>query len=205
MFGIAFFGIRVKPNQSCGHCWVFHICWHIGCSTFVASSFRIWNSSAEISSPLLALLIVMLLKAHLTSCSRISGSRWVITPLWLSGSLRFLFYSSSVYSCYLFLISSASGRFSTFLSFIESLLAWNPPLVSRIFLKKSLDFPLLLFSSISLHCSLKKAFLSSLALLQIKCSVVYIFSCFSLEQLFQLCISFPSSFAFHFSFFLSYL
>ena len=37
-----------------------------------------------------------------------SGSRWVITPLWLSGSLRSFLYSSSVYSCYLFLISSAS-------------------------------------------------------------------------------------------------
>ena len=31
--------------QSCGHCWVFQICWHIECSTFTASSFRIWNSS----------------------------------------------------------------------------------------------------------------------------------------------------------------
>ena len=24
--------------QSCGHCWVFQICWHIECSTFTASS-----------------------------------------------------------------------------------------------------------------------------------------------------------------------
>ena len=31
--------------QSCGHCWVFQICWHIECSSFTASSFRIWNSS----------------------------------------------------------------------------------------------------------------------------------------------------------------
>ena len=31
--------------HSCGHCWVFQICWHIECSTFTASSFRIWNSS----------------------------------------------------------------------------------------------------------------------------------------------------------------
>ena len=36
---------------------------------------------------------------------------------------------------------------------------------SLIFLKKSLIFPFLLFSSISLHCSLRKAFLSLLALL----------------------------------------
>ena len=84
--------------QSCGHCWVFQICWHIECSTFTASSFRIWNSSTGILSPPLALLIVMLSKAHLTSHSRMSGARWVITPLWLSGSL----YSSSVYSFFFF-------------------------------------------------------------------------------------------------------
>ena len=52
----------------------------------------------------------MLSKAHLTSHSRMSGSRWVITPLWLSGSWRSFLYSSSVYSCHLFLISSASVR-----------------------------------------------------------------------------------------------
>ena len=37
--------------QSCGHCWVFQMCWHIECSTFTASSFRIWNSSTGIPSP----------------------------------------------------------------------------------------------------------------------------------------------------------
>ena len=49
-------------------------------------------------------------KAHLTSHSRMSGSRWVITPFWLSGSWRSFLYRSSVYSCHLFLISSASVR-----------------------------------------------------------------------------------------------
>ena len=63
-----------------------HICWHIECSTFTASSFRIWNSSTGMPSPPLALFVVMLSKAHLTSHSRMSGSRWVITPLWLSWS-----------------------------------------------------------------------------------------------------------------------
>ena len=100
--------------QSCGHCWVFQMCWHIECSTFTASSFRIWNSSTGIPSPPLALLAVMPSKAHLTSYSRMSGSRWVITPLWLSGSLRSFLYSSSVYSCHLFLISSASVRSISF-------------------------------------------------------------------------------------------
>ena len=70
----------MKTNlfQSFGHFWVFQICWHIECSTFTASSFRIWNSSTGIPSPPLALFIVMLSKAYLTSHSRMSGSRWVI-------------------------------------------------------------------------------------------------------------------------------
>ena len=88
LFGI---GMRTDLFQSCGHCWVFQICWHIECSTFTASSFRIWNSSAGILSPPLALFVGMLPKAHLTSHSRKSGSRWVITPSWLSGSLRTFF------------------------------------------------------------------------------------------------------------------
>ena len=74
--------------QSCGHCWVFQIFWHIECSTFTASSFRIWNNLTGIPSPQPALLVVMLPKAHLTLHSKMSGSRWVITPLWLSGSWR---------------------------------------------------------------------------------------------------------------------
>ena len=111
--------MKTDPFQSCGHCWVFQICWHIECSSFIASSFRIWNSSTGIPSPPLALFVVMLSKAHLTSHSRMSGSRWVTTPLWLSGSWRSFLYSSSVYSCHLFLISFASVRSLPFLSFIE--------------------------------------------------------------------------------------
>ena len=98
--------------QSCGHCWVFQICWHIECSTFTVLSFRIWNSSTGIPSPSLSLLVVMPPKAHLTSHSRMSGSRWLITPLWLSWSWRSCLYNSSVYCCH-FLISSASVQFSS--------------------------------------------------------------------------------------------
>ena len=83
---------------------------------------------------------------------------------WLSGSWRSFLYTS-VYSCHLFLISSASVRFIPFLSFIEPIFASNVPLVSLIFLKRSLDFPILMFSSISLHWSVRKAFLSLLAIL----------------------------------------
>ena len=45
---------------------------HIECSTFTASSFRIWKSSTGIPFPPLAFFVVMLPKAHLTSHSRIS-------------------------------------------------------------------------------------------------------------------------------------
>ena len=84
-FGIAFLrGIKTDLFQSCGQCWILQICWHIECCTFTASSFRIWNSSTGIPSPPLTLLVVMLPKAHLTLHSRMSGSRWVITPSWLS-------------------------------------------------------------------------------------------------------------------------
>ena len=54
----------------------------------------------------------------------------------------------------------------SFLSFIVPIFAWNVPLVSLIFLKRSLLFPILLFSSISFHWSLRKAFLSLLAILR---------------------------------------
>ena len=154
------FGIGMKTDlfQSCGHCWVFQICCHTEYSTFTASSFRIWNSSTEIASPPLALL------AHLTSHSRMSGSRCVITPSWLSVLWRSFLHSYSLYSCYLFLISSASVRSIPFMSFIVPIFAWNFPLVFLIFLR-SLVFPRVLFFSISLHLSLRNALLSLLAIL----------------------------------------
>ena len=59
---LPFFGIGMKTDlfQSCSHCWVFQICWHTECSTFIASSCRIWNSSVGIPSHPLALFVVML-------------------------------------------------------------------------------------------------------------------------------------------------
>ena len=146
--------------QSCGHCWVFQICWHIECSTFTTLSFRIWNSSAGIPSPPLALFIVMLPKAHLNSLDVwLKVSDHTIMVIWV---IKIFFVWFSVYSCHFFLISSASVRSILFLSFIVPIFAWNVPSVSLIFLKRSLVFPLLLFSSISLHWSLRKALLSLL-------------------------------------------
>ena len=151
--------------------------------------FRIWNSSTGIPSPPVALFIVMLPKAHRTSHSRMSCSRWVITPLWLSGSWRSFSYSS-VYSCHLLLISSASVRSIPFLSFIEPIFAWNVPLVSLIFLMRSSlshsNFSLYFFALIT-----EEGFLIS--------------PCYSLELCIQMGISFLLSSVFHFSSFHSYL
>ena len=118
--------MKTELFQFCGHCRVFPICWHSDCSTFTALSFRIWNSSTGVPTPPLALFVVMLPKAHLASHYRISGSRRVITPFWLSGSCRSFLDSSSVYSCHLF-IKSASVRSIPFLSFIVPIFAWNFP------------------------------------------------------------------------------
>ena len=82
--------------QSSGHCLVFQVCWHIECSTLTTSSFRIWNSSAGIPSPQQALFVVIL-ETLLTSHCRMSGSKWVITPSWLSGLLRGFLHSSCVF------------------------------------------------------------------------------------------------------------
>ena len=105
----------------------------------------------------------MLPKAHLTSHSRMSDSRWVITPLWFSGSWRSFLYSSSVYSCHLYLVSSASIRSKLFLSLIVPIFSWNVSLLSLIFLKRSLIFSILLFSYI--FCIDHRGRLSYLSLL----------------------------------------
>ena len=160
---------------------VFQICWHIECSTFTASSFRIWNSSTGIPSPPLALFVVMLSKAHSTSHSRMCGSRWVITHIIVVIWIFFL-YSSSVYSCHLFLLSSASVGSIPFLSLIMPIYAWNVPLVSLIFLKRSLVFPILFFFSIIFALITEERFLIS--------------PCSSLELCIQMVISFLFSFAF---------
>ena len=175
----------MKPDffQSCGHCWVFQICWHIECNTFTASSFRIWNRSTGILSPPITLFTVMLSKARLNSHSRISGSRWVITPLWFSWTWRSFLYSS-VYSCHVFLISSASvrSRHSVFYR-------------AHLCMKCSLGFSN--FPEEISSVSHSVVFLSFFALIAEEGFLIS--SCFSLELCIQMLISFLFSFAFHFS------
>ena len=141
---LPFFGVEMKTDlfQSYRHCWDFQIFWHIECSTLTASSFRILNSSAGTSSPPLALFVIMLLRAHLASHSRMFSSRWVGTLVMNILIIKTFLYSFSVFSCHLFLISSVSVRSLLFLSFI-----------------------FLLFFYISFHFLVKKTSLSLLAIL----------------------------------------
>ena len=88
--------MKTDPFQSCGHCWVFQIFWYTECSILTASSSRIWYNYTGIPSSPLALFIVMLPKVHLSSHSRMSDSRWVIIPSWLSVSWRSFLYSSVI-------------------------------------------------------------------------------------------------------------
>ena len=161
---LPFFGIGMKVDilQSCGHCWVSQICWHIECSTLTESCFRIWNSSAGILTPSLARFVVMLPKVLLSSQSRkFCLGEWAHHYGYLSFKTFFFKKhththkkkkkknkNSSVHSCHCFLIYSASLG-SLFLSFIVPIFAGNVPLVSWIFL--GLFFSILSFFSLSLH------------------------------------------------------
>ena len=149
--------------QSCGHCWIYQICWHVQCSTFTESFFRIWNSSTGIPSPPLALFIVMLLRPtwlHVPGC--LTLGEW--SPR-LSGLWRPFLYSSSVYSCHLFLISSSSVRSLPFPSFIEPFFAWTIPKKISNFLEEISRVCHSILFFYSFYWLLRKAFLSLLAIL----------------------------------------
>ena len=123
----------------------------------------------------------MLPKAHLTLHSRMSGSGWVIVPSWLSRSwgsfctvFLCIFSTSSYIFCFCY-VHTVSVLYYAHLYMKYSL-------VSLVLFKTSLFFPILLFSSISLHWLLKKAFLSVLVTLWDSHSNGYIFP-------FLLCLS----------------
>ena len=66
----------------------------------------------------------------------------IIVIIWV---MEIFLYSSSGYSWRLFLISFASVRSISFLSFIVGIFAWNVPLASLILLKRSPVFPFYCF------------------------------------------------------------
>ena len=75
----SFFRIETKTDlcQSCGHWWVFQICWHIEGSTLTVTSFRTLNGSAGIPSPPLGLFIQCFLKPtwlHIPGCLALGES-----------------------------------------------------------------------------------------------------------------------------------
>ena len=107
-------------------------------------------------------IVVMHPKAHLNSHSRMSGSRWVTTPLWLFASLR-VFVQFCVFLPPLNLYCFCEVH--TISVLYPAHLYMKCSFGISKFLKIPLVFPILLFSSISLHCSLNKAFLFILAIL----------------------------------------
>ena len=101
----AFFGIALLLHWN--ENWPFPVLWPLlsfpnllayWVQHFNSIIFRVWNRSTGIPSPPLNLFLTMLPEAHLTSHSRMFSSWWVTTPLWLFGSWRPFFYSSSMYS-----------------------------------------------------------------------------------------------------------
>ena len=90
-------------------------------------------------------------------------------------SLTPLLYGFSVYSCHLFLVFSASVRSLTVSALYHAHLCMKHSLDISYFLTSSLVFPIILFSSVFLYCSLKEAFLSLLAILLYLHSGGYIF------------------------------
>ena len=101
--------------------------------------------------------------------------------------MKIFLYSSSVYSCYLFLISSPSVRSIPFLSFI----------VAHLFMKCSLGISKFLKEISSLSHSIVFLYFFTL----IPEEVFLISPCYSLELCIQMGISFLFFFPFHFPFF----
>ena len=178
---------------------VIQICWHIA-ETLRVSSFRNWNSSAGIPLPPLALFVVILPRANwLHILGNLTLSEWSHHSC--NVGLEDLF--CIVLQCILAISSTSIGSL-LFLSYIVTIFTWNVPLVSLIFLKSSLIFPIQLFSFISLHYLLKKTFLSLLAILWNSAFSWYIFPflpCLSLHFFSQLFVR-PLHFAFLHFFFL---
>ena len=103
-FGIAFLW---DWNEN----WPFPVLWPLlsfpNLLAYWVQHFRIWSSSAGIPSPPLALFIVMPPKANLTTHSRMSGARWITTPLcfiYITFFIQFCVFLASLlnlfYFCY---------------------------------------------------------------------------------------------------------
>ena len=180
-------GMNTDLWQSCGHCWTFQTCWHTEYNILTASSFRILNTSTGISSSPLALIAVVIPKAHLTSHSRMSGSGWVTTPLWLSSSLS----SFCIVLCILVILLDFLCFYYVF---TISDLYW--PILACSF-----DVSNLIEEVSSLSLSIFSLYFIALFIEE-----GLLFSpCYSVELYIQLGVPFLFPLAFHFSSFPSYL
>ena len=97
--------------------------------------------------------------------------------------IKTFLYSSSVYSCHLFLTFSAFVRSLLFLYFIMPIFAWHVPLISPVFLKRSLVFHIFCFPLFICVVHLTRPSYLSLLFSGTLHSVGYIFPflpCFSL-------------------------
>ena len=127
-------------------------CWHLisGSSAFSKSTLIIWKFTVHI-----------LLRPGLEKFEHYFASVWdeyncaIVWTFFGMGLEWKLTFSSPV----------ATAEFSQLAGILHEMFAWNVPLVSPIFLKRSLVFPILLFSLVCLHWSLRKAFLSLLNIL----------------------------------------
>ena len=185
--------------QSCGQCWVFQICCHIECSTVTASSFRTWNRSTRIPSLPLALLVLMISKVHFTSDSRMSECKWVTIPSLVIQAIKTFCVQIFCVFFHVFLISSSSVMSLPFLSFLVPIFKWSVPLISLIFLKRSLVFPFYCFPLFLCIVPLRRSSYLSLLFSGTLHSLGFIFpflSCFSPLLFLAICKAFSDN---HFS------
>ena len=82
-----FFGFEWKLTFSSPVA-IFQIWWHIVCSNLPASSFRIWNNSVGIPSPLLSLFIIMCLRPNFIELDKLCSMRsdWLAVWLWFQSA-----------------------------------------------------------------------------------------------------------------------
>ena len=117
---------------------VFQICWHIECNTLTASSFRIWNSSAGISSPPLALFAVCFLRLT-----------WLHTQGWLDFTLWLQVTDDTIMVIWVIMITSIQNEITIPLTLSYGLFLWRWKFILKcIFLEQKLNSSLAVISQI---------------------------------------------------------
>ena len=105
---LPFFGIGKKTDlfQSCGHCWVFQICWHIECSTLTHLQ-RCVNSKEYSAKKIINLISVL----TIWWCSYVESSlvllnesvcydQYILLAKLCQPLTCFVLYSKAIFACY---------------------------------------------------------------------------------------------------------